>query len=84
MVVLRLRREGTKNRPFFRIVAADQRFKRDGRFLEILGHYDPLKKDDNVVLKLDRAQFWIDRGAQPSDTVTSLIKKAKRAVPAAE
>lgn len=85
MVVLRLRREGTKNRPFFRIVAADQRFKRDGRFLEILGHYDPLKKDDNVVMKLDRAQFWIDRGAQPSDTVTSLIKKAKkRAVPAAE
>lgn len=84
MVVLRLRREGTKNRPFYRIVAADQRYKRDGRFLEILGHYDPMKKDDSVVVQLDRAQHWIDRGAQPSDTVRSLLKKAKRAVPAAE
>ena len=84
MVVLRLRREGTKNRPFFRIVAADQRFKRDGRFLEILGHYDPLKEGDNVVMKLDRAQHWIDRGAQPSDTVRQLMKKAKKSAPAAE
>ncbi len=84
MVVLRLRREGTKNRPFYRIVAADQRFKRDGRFLEILGHYDPLKDGDNLVVQLDRAQHWIDLGAQPSDTVRQLIKKAKRNAPAAE
>lgn len=79
MVVLRLRREGTKNRPFYRIVAADQRYKRDGRFLEIIGHYDPNQEKDNVVLQLDRAQHWIERGAQPSDTVRSLMKKAKRA-----
>jgi small subunit ribosomal protein S16 len=79
MVVLRLRREGTKNRPFYRIVAADQRFKRDGRFLEILGHYDPLSKDNKVTVNTERAQHWISQGAQPSDTVRQLLKKAKRA-----
>ena len=78
MVVLRLRREGNKNRPFYRIVAADQRFPRDGRFLEIIGHYDPLKKDDNVTVNLDRAKHWISVGAQPSETVRSLIKKVEK------
>jgi len=83
MVVLRLRREGTKNRPFYRIVAADQRFKRDGRFLEILGHYDPLSEDNKVTVNTERAQHWISQGAQPSDTVRQLLKKAKRAEAAA-
>ena len=83
MVVLRLRREGTKNRPFYRIVAADQRFKRDGRFLEILGHYDPQSEDNKVTVNTERAQHWISQGAQPSDTVRQLLKKAKRAEAAA-
>ena len=80
MVVLRLRREGTKNRPFYRIVAADQRFPRDGRFLEILGTYDPLMAANNVKVNLDRANNWISKGAQPSETVRSLLKKAEKAV----
>ena len=79
MVVLRLRREGNKNRPFYRIVAADQRFKRDGRFLEILGTYDPVKETDNVNLDLEKANAWIAKGAQPSETVASFIKKAAKA-----
>ena len=79
MVVLRLRREGTKNRPFYRIVAADQRFPRDGRFLEILGTYDPLLVDNNVKVNLEKANKWISKGAQPSETVRSLLKKAEKA-----
>jgi len=82
MVVLRLRREGTKNRPFYRIVAADQRFPRDGRFLEILGTYDPLMANDNVKVNLERANKWISQGAQPSETVRSLLKKAQSAAAA--
>ncbi len=80
MVVLRLRREGTKNRPFYRIVAADQRFPRDGRFLEILGTYDPLMADNNVKVNLEKANKWISLGAQPSETVRSLLKKAEKAL----
>jgi len=77
MVVIRLRREGTKDRPFYRIVAADQRFRRDGRFLEILGTYDPLQEKNNVKVDLDKANAWIAKGAQPSETVASLLKRAK-------
>ena len=76
MVVLRLRREGTKNRPFYRIVAADQRFPRDGRFLEILGTYDPLEKGNNFNVNLEAANKWISKGAQPSQTVASILRKA--------
>ena len=79
MVVLRLRREGTKNRPFYRIVAADQRFPRDGRFLEILGTYDPLLKGENYKVNLAAVQKWISVGAQPSETVASILKKATKA-----
>jgi small subunit ribosomal protein S16 len=79
MVVLRLRREGTKNRPFYRIVAADQRFPRDGRFLEILGTYDPLLKENNFKVNLEKAKSWISKGAQPSETVRSILKKAEKA-----
>ena len=82
MVVIRLRREGTKNRPFFRMVAADQRFRTTGRFLELLGTYDPVKKDDNFDLKLEQIDAWIAKGAQPSETAASLIKKARKTVAA--
>jgi small subunit ribosomal protein S16 len=79
MVVIRLRREGTKDRPFYRIVAADQRFQRDGRFLEILGTYNPMTKDSAITLNTERADYWLSVGAQPSETVRSIIKRAKAA-----
>ncbi len=78
-VSIRLRREGAKNRPYYKVVVADSRSPRDGKFLEILGTYDPKKTDRNSTLKLDRIDHWIGRGAQPSDTVRSLIKKNKKA-----
>lgn len=76
--VIRLRREGTKNKPFYRVVAADKRSPRDGKFLELLGTYDPKQKTDTTKLKLDRIEFWVKNGALPSDTVRSLIKKIKQ------
>ncbi|MFN0077107.1 MAG: 30S ribosomal protein S16 [Prosthecobacter sp.] len=75
-VVIRLRQEGAKGRPVFRIVAADQRFPKEGRFLEILGTYDPQKGIKSATLKLDRVNAWIAQGAKPSDTVASIIKHA--------
>lgn len=75
-VVLRLRQEGQKGRPVFRIVAADQRFPKEGRFLEILGTYDPKQGVKKAIVKLDRVNAWISQGAKPSDTVKSLIKHA--------
>ena len=71
-----MKRVGAKNAPFFRIVVADSRSPRDGRFIEEIGSYQPLKRGDNFTLKLDRAKYWISKGAQPSDTVASFIKKA--------
>ena len=70
-----MKRVGTKNAPYFRIVVADSRSPRDGKFIEEIGTYNPLKKGDNFSLKMDRAQYWISKGAQPSDTVASFIKK---------
>jgi small subunit ribosomal protein S16 len=75
-VVIRLTRRGTKKKPFYRIVAADSRFPRDGRFLEILGTFDPLKEEDNCNVDTEKASAWIAKGAQPSKTVASLLKKA--------
>lgn len=75
-VVIRLRQEGQKGRPVFRLVAADKRFPRDGRFLEILGTYDPQKGIKGATVKLDRVNAWIAQGAKPSDTVASIIKQA--------
>jgi small subunit ribosomal protein S16 len=77
-VSIRLRREGAKNSPYFKVVVADKRSPRDGKFIEIIGTYDPKKPGDNSKLKLDRAEYWLARGAQPSDTVRSLIKKNKK------
>ena len=82
-VSIRLRREGTTNRPYYKVVVADSRSPRDGKFIEIIGTYDPVKKDHNSTLKLDRVDHWIANGARPSDTVRSLIKK-NRAVAAAQ
>jgi small subunit ribosomal protein S16 len=83
MVRIRLKRIGAKNHPAFRIVVADGRSPRDGRFIEELGTYQPLKKSDNVQMNLERVKYWVGVGAQPSDTVASFIRQAERAaVPA--
>jgi small subunit ribosomal protein S16 len=82
-VKIRMKRIGAKNKPVFRIVVADSRSPRDGKFIEELGTYTPLKKGDNVSLDLDRAKYWLSKGAQPSETVASFIKKATKAAAAA-
>ncbi|HEV3272219.1 MAG TPA: 30S ribosomal protein S16 [Candidatus Methylacidiphilales bacterium] len=76
-VIIRLRRDGAKNSPYYRIVVADKHSPRDGKFLELIGTYDPKKKGDNSTVKIDRADHWIKLGALPSDTVRSILKKAK-------
>src|SRR5713101_4337275 len=83
-VTIRLRREGALNRPYYKVVVADSRSPRDGKFIEIIGTYDPKKPGHNSTLKLDRAEYWIRKGAQPSDTVRSLIKKNKNPEAAAK
>ena len=79
MVKIRLRREGTKGRPFYRIVVADQRTRREGAFIEMIGTYDPLQEEGGTKIDLEKADAWIGKGAQPSETVRSLIKKARQA-----
>jgi len=74
-VVIRLMRAGAKKRPFFRVVAADSRRQRDGRFLEILGHYNPVAQPFELVVQKDKVEEWISRGAQPSVQVASLLRK---------
>jgi small subunit ribosomal protein S16 len=81
-VKIRMKRIGTKNTPVFRIVVADGRSPRDGKFIEELGTYQPLMKGTNFTLNLDRAKYWVSKGAQPSETVASLIKKAGKAASA--
>ena len=76
-VTIRLRRDGAKNSPYYRIVVADKHSPRDGKFLELIGTYDPKKKGDNSTIKLERAAHWMKLGALPSDTVKSILKKAK-------
>src|SRR6201984_3870082 len=83
-VAIRLRREGALNRPYFKVVVADSRSPRDGKFIEIVGTYDPKKAGHNSSLKLERIEHWISKGAQPSDTVRSLIKKNKNPEAAAK
>ena len=73
----RLARHGRKKRPFYRIVAADGRMPRDGRYIERLGHYDPMAEGDQLTLDLERVDYWLGVGASPSDTAASLIKKAR-------
>ena len=76
MVKIRLRRMGAKKAPFYRIVVADSRYPRDGRFIEQLGTYDPLKEPAEIKVDSERAQEWIKTGAQPTDTVKRLFKTA--------
>ena len=75
-VVLRMTRRGVKKKPFYRIVAADSRSPRDGKFLEMLGTYDPLKSENNIKIDGEKVASWIKKGAKPSETVASLLKKA--------
>lgn len=94
-VVIRLKRAGAKKRPFYRLVAADSRRQRDGRFLQILGHYNPISQPFELVVEKDLVQKWLDKGAVPSEQVASLLratgmtlgkasKPTKKAVPAGE
>ena len=75
-VKLRLRRMGSKQRPFYRIVASDSRSPRDGRFIEIIGTYNPILKENNVTIDEEKVVKWINYGAQPTDTVKSLLSKS--------
>ncbi len=76
MVKIRLKRMGMKKKPFYRIVVADERACRDGRFIEEIGYYDPLQKPATVRVDGEKAKQWMANGAQPTDTVRSLLKKA--------
>jgi small subunit ribosomal protein S16 len=84
MVVIRLRREGTKNTPYYKVVVADQRSPRDGKFIEIIGNYDPRKTGLNANIAIERVDYWVKNGAQPSETVKSLVKKVRQAAAAAK
>ena len=82
-VSIRLQRFGAKKRPYYRVVAADSRNKRDGRFLEQIGTYDPMLKPAGLTFDAERLEHWLSVGAQPSDTVRSLIRRYRREAPAA-
>ena len=83
MVVIRLRRAGSKKRPFFRVVVTDARAARDSSFVEILGHYNPRTKPALIDVNKERVDFWLKKGAQPSDTVRTLISRHLTVKPAA-
>lgn len=78
MVKIRLRREGSKDRPYYKIVVTDGRARREGAYIEQVGTHDPMKDSDRTKLDLVKVDEWIGKGAQPSDTVRSLIKKARQ------
>ncbi len=82
-VKIRLKRVGAKNQPVYRVVVADSRSPRDGKCIEEIGVYHPIKKGVNFDLDLARAEHWLSKGALPSETVASFIRKARKAVPAA-
>ncbi len=77
MVKIRLRRMGAKKAPYYRIVVADSRSPRDGRFIEELGVYDPMAEGEKIKVNMERAKYWIANGAQPTDTVRGLLKKVE-------
>ena len=77
MVKIRLRRMGAKKAPFYRVIVADSRSPRDGRFIEEIGTYDPLTNPVTIEIDMERANNWIANGAQPTDTVRGLLKKAQ-------
>jgi len=75
-VKIRLKRMGAKKKPFYRIVAADSRAPRDGRFIEELGYYNPMTEEAEVKIDAEKTKKWLDNGAQPTDTVRALLKKS--------
>ena len=75
-VKIRLRRMGAKKAPFYRVVVADSRYPRDGRFIEEIGYYDPMKDPADIKIDAEKAQKWLGNGAQPTDTVKALLKKS--------
>lgn len=75
MLSIRLTRMGAKKKPFYRVVVAEKRSKRDGRFVENVGYYDPCRNPADVKLNRERIDYWLERGAQPTETVRSLIKR---------
>ena len=81
MLRIRLTRMGAKKKPFYRVVVIEQRHPRDGSFVEIVGHYSPTAKPPLVDLNMERVRHWLTCGAQPSETVNSLLKKAAPATP---
>ena len=76
MVKIRLRRVGTKKKPSYRVVVADSRAPRDGAFISIIGHYNPLTDPETIVIDADKARYWLEQGAQPTDTAARLLAKA--------
>jgi len=76
LVKIRLTRLGSHKKPFYRVIVADSKTRRDGPFIEILGTYDPLKEPSEIKLDLDRAKLWLQKGAQPTDTARKLMQKA--------
>jgi small subunit ribosomal protein S16 len=82
MLAIRMRRAGAKNRPFFRIVVTEAKSAREGRFVEVLGHYDPRTKPETVRIDRERLAHWIKAGANPSDTVRTLIDRLPAELPA--
>lgn len=76
MVKIRLTRMGAHKKPFYRIIVADSRTRRDGPFIEIIGTYDPKKEPSEIKVDSERAKYWIERGAQPTDIVKKLLQKA--------
>ena len=76
-VKIRLRRMGKKKAPFYRVVVADSRYPRDGRFIEEIGYYDPMKKPAEIKIDMEKAEKWIKNGAQPTETVKALLAKNK-------
>lgn len=77
MVAIRLNRQGSKDRPYYKIVVVDSRARRDGAYIEQVGTYNPMAAGENYTLDLDKVEKWIGNGAQPSDTVASMIKKER-------
>ena len=78
-VHIRLRRTGTTRKPEYRVVVADSRAARDGKFIEVLGHYNPLTTPPTIKIEVEKAQAWINKGAQPSNTVKNLLARARAA-----
>lgn len=83
MVAIRMRRAGSKNRAFYRIVVTESASSRDGRFIEVLGHYNPRTKPEKVSIDRERLAYWLGKGAQPSDTLRTLIDRLPAEAPEA-